>query len=315
MTYRYVLLDVFCSTPFQGNPLAVFPDADGLNTEEMQGIATELNLSETIFICTARRPETTHWVRIFTPTKELPFAGHPTIGAAITIARLNHQTHEAIEMNLLFEEECGNIPVLVSRLEGGDCWATLKTEAASIRYDVPSAAKLAALLSISEHAIIQDKLKPALVSCGIPFTMIPLKSLKDLEACQLNLNIWKELLAISDGPQVYPFVLDPHNSTAHVRMFAPALGQPEDAATGSAAAALGSYLSIAQSIQSSSSWTIKQGMYMGRESLLRVQVHPEIRGMGAVELSGSAVIIGIGQISIHEELDFYQLYNSRGHYA
>lgn len=296
MNYPYILADVFTSEPFGGNPLAVFPNADGLTAEEMQLIARELNLSETSFVFSPNEGKATHTVRIFTPSKELPFAGHPTIGTAVVIAGGESHDNATQSLEFVFEEGVGNVPVKVTLLEDQSYFATLKARAATVDYDVPSSAALARLLGLPVEAVRADVLKPAAVSCGVPFTMIPLKDRDYLAACALNMEAWQELLAGCDAAQVYPFVVDHDRREVHVRMFAPAFGQPEDAATGAAAAALGSFLSQSYDLREISEWRIHQGAYMGRKSVLNVKVIPQLQDAGAVELGGSVVVIGEGKI-------------------
>jgi trans-2,3-dihydro-3-hydroxyanthranilate isomerase len=309
MNYSYILADVFTSEPFGGNPLAVFPHAEGLTTLDMQRIARELNLSETAFVSAPNAGAATHAVRIFTPGKELPFAGHPTIGTAIVIADLKGRELATQPLELVFEEGVGNIPVTVTQLEDHTYFAALKTRAATVNHDVPANDALGRLLGLPAEAVRADRLKPAAVSCGVPFTMIPLANRDHLAACSLNLDVWREILAGCDAAQVYPFVVDPDRREVHVRMFAPAFGQPEDAATGAAAAALGSFLSQSYDLRNISEWRIHQGAYMGRKSVLSVKVVPSLQGVGAVELGGSALIIGEGKIygyrlaGLHESRD------------
>lgn len=295
MSYEYFILDVFTDTPFGGNPLAVFPHAHGLSTEQMQLIARELNLSETAFVFTANRENTTHCVRIFTPAMELPFAGHPTIGTAITLATLHaHEFDGPMELN--FDEGIGEVPVSVWKLDDESYFAELKVSKATISMDVPSNRELAELLNIDAHDILYARVMPAIVSCGVPFMMIPVKSLQTLSRVSLSVVAWDRLMALSDAPQIYPYYVDFAKGEAHVRMFAPAFGQPEDAATGAAAAALGSYLASRINEQEVTHWVIHQGCYVGRPSILRVTIDPYNSGIGAVQLGGGAVVIGKGEI-------------------
>jgi len=295
MSYQYLILDVFTDVPFGGNPLAVFPTAHGLSKVQMQLIARELNLSETAFVFPATKSNTTHSIRIFTPLVELPFAGHPTIGTAIAIAILRgHEFNGYMELN--FEEGLGEVPVKVWRHNGAPYFAELKVSKATVTMSVPSNKELAKLLNIDMHEILYESIAPAIVSCGVPFIMIPIKSLQTLSKVSLDMGTWELLIAMSDAPQVYPYYIDLAKREAHVRMFAPAFGQTEDAATGAAAAALGSYLTSRINDRDVTHWLIHQGLYIGRQSKLRVSVDPLNSDVGDVLLGGSAVVIGNGEI-------------------
>lgn len=296
MSYHYFLIDVFTTQPFGGNPLAVFPCASGLSGREMQLIARELNLSETAFVLPSESECATHHVRIFTPAKELPFAGHPTIGTAIVLAAMSNQGSIVKPIDLLFEEGVGEVPIQVTRGSDGGYHATLEVGAARISEDVPAVEDLARILNIGSNQILTESVRPAIVSCGVPFTMIPLKSLQSLSDVSLNMSAWDDLLSSSQAPQVYPYFVDLAKNEAHVRMFAPAFGQPEDAATGAAAMALGSYLTMRTGSVSVQEWHVHQGAQIGRRSFLRVRVDPSERAFCGVELCGSGVLIGRGEI-------------------
>lgn len=305
MNYQFMLLDVFTSTPFGGNPLAVFPDALGISSSLMQKIAKELNLSETAFVVPSTKRSATHQVRIFTPTKELPFAGHPTIGTAVALASSNLRPDE-YSVELVFDEGVGLIPVKVMKSKDGTYSAFLKVGPAVIQRVSHSLDQLAKLLNIRSDQIETTFIEPAQVICGVPFTMIPVKSRQVLENISMNLNEWELLISKSAAPQVYPYFVDCEKHEAFVRMFAPAFGQAEDAATGAAAAALGSYLAQKNKSLDIQTWSIHQGAQIGRKSLLQVIINPSISGIGNVELGGEAVVIGKGEIlsDIHTKIDF-----------
>jgi len=295
----YWIADVFTDRALSGNPLAVFPDAPELSDARMQAIARELNLSETVFVRPARNAMHSCALRIFTPGTELPFAGHPTVGTALVLATLDklpNSVRSGATLSLIFEEGVGPIPVTV-RLDGQRPVFAQFT-AARVPELAPAAtpAQLAAMLSLDAADIGATldgrELTPAVASCGVPFTCVPLRSLDALARARLN------VAAVSAHQQFYLYV-PTGDVDFRARMFANDFGIAEDPATGSAAAALTGVLA-AHELRTTGTlqWRITQGVEMGRPSLIEIEADKLAGKVTATRVGGSAVIVGRGQLAL-----------------
>jgi trans-2,3-dihydro-3-hydroxyanthranilate isomerase len=302
MKLEFHTLDVFTDRAFGGNPLGVFPDATHLPTDLMQAIAGEMNLSETVFLGPPETPAGTARVRIFTPRVEVPFAGHPTVGSAIFLAGAGRDRPDDGEVTLVLEENVGPVPVDV-RFEGGvPTFARFTTAMLPEHRPSPHAsADLAEMVGLDPADVGPDGLQPEMVSCGLPYHIIPVVSAEAVTRATLDLALWRRMLADDWAHHVYVVSLDAEGSgvDARVRMFAPGSGVFEDPATGSAAAALGGYLSqVDGSDEARLSWTLEQGIEMGRPSLLYVEADRSSGATTAVRVGGSAVSVSQGTMTV-----------------
>jgi len=303
-TLSYLLLDVFTNRPYTGNPLAVVPFPPmPLSTDQMQAIATEFNLSETVFIFPPSKPENTVALRIFTPTQELPFAGHPTIGAAVALGFLARRQQFSLQPNqdLIFEEKIGLVPVTLLLQNENLGQATLQTAQLPERgTQALSREQLAETLSVEPSALIwDDDCQPAAYSCGVPFLFVPLQSRAAVDLSRINTAAWEKYLQASWASCVFVFAFDPLDPEHHIygRMFGPEKGIVEDPATGSAAAAFAGFL-VARETNPHGAirWMVEQGVTMGRPSLLEITAHCEGGVLKSVQVGGHAVLIGEGQL-------------------
>lgn len=302
MRYRFLTADVFTDCPFGGNPLAVFPDGRGLSDETMQRVAREMSLSETVFVLPPGNPDHTRKLRIFTPAVELPFAGHPTVGTAIALAAIGEIPLAGEETRIVFEEGVGPVPVAI-RAEGGQpvfaqLWAARLPKTGP---PPPSIQELAGLLSLDPSDLLTGEDRPETVSSGVPFLFIPLRDRGAVGRARVRMDRWDALLSGPDAPELYVFAYDPELPGSHIRarMFAPALGIPEDPATGGAAAAFGGYLgSRAPERDGTLGWVIEQGFEMGRPSLLHLEVDKRGGAVAAVRVGGGAVLMSEGTMEI-----------------
>ncbi len=268
----YVVYDVFTDTPFGGNQLAVFPDAAALPEAKLQSIAAEFNFSEVTFVYPPEDPENTAKVRIFTPTSEVPFAGHPTIGTAIALRDLGHSGDMVLELGV------GPLPCT---FDGQ--MASFRTTVELDRIAEPPVALVARALGLSHEQICTDIHPPTQATLGLPFVLTQLTDRAALSQCAPATD------HIRDGARAYPAGLDfaifayvPNQNGADARMFAPLDNIPEDPATGSASATLAALLH--QVTGQSVIMTITQGEDMGRTS--RIGVQADATG---VTVSGTAV--------------------------
>lgn len=295
--YKYHTLDVFTRQPYGGNPLAVLPDARGLDAAAMQTITREFNLSETVFVLPAESPGHTFRLRIFTPGMEVAFAGHPTVGTAILLAQIGMVPMAGEETRIVFEEGVG--PVAVRIQAGADGLTARLTAAMAPEYgpEPPPAADLAALISLTESDLLGGEWRPEAATCGLPFVFIPVRDRAALARTRLNRVVWERILADFWAPQVFIFSLDPElpGSAVRARMYAPALGIVEDPATGAAASALGGYLGKRlPEAEGEFRWIVEQGFEMGRPSLLDVYAEKSGGEVRRVHVGGAAVQIAEG---------------------
>jgi trans-2,3-dihydro-3-hydroxyanthranilate isomerase len=291
--FRYYTCDVFTDRPFGGNPLAVVTDAQSLDDATMQAVAREFNFSETVFVCPPADPRHAARLRIFTPGGELPFAGHPTVGAAFVLSSIGATPGAS---QIVFEEGVGPVHVRIER-SGEQVESCTLTAAQAPRKTaiVNQRVRLAAMLGL--HA--SDVAAAAEVwSCGVPFTVIPLASVEALQRARLERDRWSRLLGEHDGRKVYPIArLD--DTTWRVRMFAPSLGVAEDAATGSAAAALAGWLVARQpEAHGTRHWRILQGADIGRPSEIALEADVTDGAVTAVRVGGRCVMMTDGTLRL-----------------
>jgi trans-2,3-dihydro-3-hydroxyanthranilate isomerase len=302
--FPFLTYDVFTETPFGGNPLAVFPDARGIDPAMFQTIAREFNLSETTFVTPVEGAPLRRRVRIFTPTYELPFAGHPTVGTAVALAELGAFSwpRSESELAITLEEEAGSVPVTLERRPGRALHATLTAPRLPERGpDGPDAAGLARVLGLAADRL-SPTLRPASWSSGVRFCCVPLRDADALASIALDLSAWRELMAEAWAKPVYAFALDDPRRGREIRarMFAPSLGMAEDPATGAAAVAIAGYLAEVEELprEGTASWIIRQGEEMGRPSRLALEADFAGGKLTAVRLGGSAVRMTQGALRI-----------------
>ena len=303
--FKFYTADVFTDRPFGGNQLAVFPDAQGLNAKQMQQVAREFNLSETVFVFPPRTPECDRYLRIFTLDAELPFAGHPTVGTAHILTSIGEIPLQGKITNIVFEEGIGAVPVTVHAAESRPIYAELTAaQLPEFGPQPPPLDKLAAMLSLKVEDLLDGEISPQAVSCGLPFLFIPLTNRDALKKSQIKRELWQELLSSYWTKHVYVFTYDPEldGSDLRSRMFAPSIGIEEDPATGSAATALAGYLGIRDSLSDGTlSWVVEQGFEMGRPSLLKLEAHKEQGKITSIRVGGASVLVSEGIMNIPEE--------------
>jgi trans-2,3-dihydro-3-hydroxyanthranilate isomerase len=300
MTRRFETLDVFTETALAGNPLAVVHDAEGLDDARMQAIASEFNLSETVFVLEPRNPINSARVRIFTPKRELPFAGHPTVGAAALIAhRRARDLLAAQDLRIVLEEPIGDV-VCVARRRKGQTLAAyfeLPKLPERLKDDPPPTPDIAASLGLEPQDIGFDGHEPSLFSAGAPFLFAPIRSLDAIGRAAPGIMPW----ATRDGPATFVYTRETEReaSAYHARMFAGGWGIGEDPATGSAVAA---FAGVVQAFDRPSDgehmMTIEQGFEMGRPSLIALGLVIEDGALVSATIGGSVVIVSSGSLDL-----------------
>lgn len=292
-SYSFVTVDVFTDRRFGGNPLAVFPDARGLSSAEMQSIAREFNLSETTFVLPPANPSNTAQVRIFTPAVEMPFAGHPNVGTGYVLARLRPDAGALLR----FEEIAGVVEVAVERNSAGSISGATITAPQPLQLASEiDAATVARCIGLETADIVASRHAPVAAGMGTTFVMVQVtpdalaRARPDAAAFAQAQQRHAEL----DRFFVHLYALDA--GSVRARMFAPLGGVPEDAATGSANVALAGLL-LSLTDERESRYDIVQGVQMGRPSLLRTRAWHSADGIRAT-VGGDCVEVMRGEISL-----------------
>lgn len=295
MKLDYTLLDVFTTERLSGNPLAVVTKADGLHDDQMQRIAAEFNLSETVFIKRPQAERHTASVRIFTPEVELPFAGHPTVGAAVVLGL------ESKMSAIRLEEQIGVITCVIERVDrrtGNARFALPHLPAPA--GTAPEKRHIAAALGIEPEDIGFGRHQPTVWSAGVIFYLVPVKGPGVLRQVKPDRRGWGEIFPLGhNSVYVYCETPDEEGNDYAARMFAPGMGLGEDPATGAAAAALiGQLAGDAPSGQTE--YFLRQGVEMGRPSLISMQVRKDGDKLTHGGIGGSAVIVGQGSLDLYD---------------
>jgi trans-2,3-dihydro-3-hydroxyanthranilate isomerase len=305
MPRRYAILDVFTNKPLAGNPLAVVLDGDDLDDKRMQAIAREFNLSETVFLRPPENPAHSARIRIFTPGRELPFAGHPTVGTAVLLAlegaAKNPAQHETM---LMLEENVGPVR----------CGAFIKdgkgSRAGHAIFDVPMIPEtvpanldreaVAAALGLLPAEIGFENHQPSAFSAGTPYVFVPVRDLAALARAAATPGAFSVALGgISHAMYLYCRETVGTGRQFHARCFAPDVGIIEDPATGGAAAAFpGAILRFDTLPSGSHRLVIEQGFEMGRPSLIGLEIDVAGGRIEAARIGGDAVVVAEGTLTI-----------------
>lgn len=295
----FTTCDVFTKLSFSGNPLAIVEGAKDLSTTQMQTIAREFNLSETIFVQPPVDPSHTAKVRIFFPTAEIPFAGHPTIGCAIHLA-LQDAGDGDFDTLVTLEEEAGLVPVRVWR-HGGQTRAELTAPVvphAAREGQTPAREMLAAMLGLATEQIGFGTHHPGVYEGGPRFLYIPIKDLGALGKARAMEPHWSDAMRIAAVDSAYLYTPG-DTADFRARMFSPTAGIPEDPATGSASAILAAQLLASGALRETTTrLVLHQGVEMQRPSEIVLTVVTEYRTLKEVRIAGTAVPISQGWISI-----------------
>jgi len=292
-TYRYVHVDVFTPKPFGGNQLAVFTDARGLSGEDMLTLAREMNFAESAFVLPPEMPEAVKRVRIFNTVNEMPFAGHPTVGATFVLASEGVIPLTGVETTAHLQLNIGLTPVHVTAKNNQPDFVWMEQRPADFGEPWAEIAGVAAALGVEAEDVAATGWPVQVVSTGVPYLIVPLRSLAAIRGAQPDRAALRRIMAHSPyEPSVYLFTreTDDPAHTVHARMFSlHPLDLPEDAATGSAAGPLGAYLAL-NKILPPRPLVIEQGYEMQRPSL----IHVAVTAAGAIRVGGQTVKVGEG---------------------
>ena len=277
--HRYLTMDVFSERVFEGNQLAVFPDSSGISDITMQQIATELNLAETAFIAPATRPDCAVSVRIFTPKRELNFAGHPTIGTSFVV--LEEEFVPKGTSEFILEEKIGPVRIRVEPGTRPLIWLATPSITFGRLYDPDTCAKA---LGLNASDLLETS--PQAVSAGNPTLIIAVRDKEQVDRAELD-NAGLSLLKSKDEPPLLVMVFTPTRDGAYSRVFGPEYGVREDPATGSATGPLAAFMIQNGFVSgaSGSQFISEQGVKMGRRSILHVRLNGE-KGVDGIEIGG-----------------------------
>jgi len=303
-TVSFVTVDVFTSKRFAGNQLAVIPDARGLSDDEMQAIATEFGYSEVTFVLPPENPGNTARVRIFTPTIEVPFAGHPNVGTAFVPGRQKEVFGRELGDALRFEERAGLVEVALHRNDGIVTGARIVAPQALAVGPAIDATAIATCASLRPGDLADQTHVPVRVSVGLPFAVAEVRDVDILSKARPNVTAFEEANAryplAEDSFSLFLYARTPGQPwQIRARMFAPLDNVMEDPATGSASAALGAYLvSQLPEADAEIDLVIEQGVEMGRRSLIAVNVSKTNGSVRKVSISGDCVTAMRGEIEL-----------------
>ncbi|MBZ6075277.1 PhzF family phenazine biosynthesis protein [Microvirga puerhi] len=299
MARRFVTLDVFTHRSFAGNPLAVVLEAEGLDTPAMQAIAREFNLSETVFVLPPDDPRQRADIRIFTPARELPFAGHPTVGTAVLLALLD-QDGEPGAAAFGLKENVGIVPCAVEIASKSEGRARFKLPRLPFAWgEGKETSDCAWALGLDPKEIGFERHVPSRHSAGVAYDLVPVASLEILARAKPHAEAFNKTFADSDHPAAYVYtrISGVEGLRFRARMFGPGMGVAEDPATGSAAAAFAGALMQCEPLgDGEHDIMIEQGVEMGRPSEIALQMTIKGGALVSAEIGGHAVVVSRGEI-------------------
>jgi trans-2,3-dihydro-3-hydroxyanthranilate isomerase len=300
MPFPYLQYDVFTGEPLSGNQLAVFTDAHGLSTEQMQRIAREMNFSESTFILPAERDDTDIRMRIFTPYIEMPAAGHPTVGSTFALAHIG--VIEQGQPRFVFGLNIGPTPVDLDWDNDRLRFAWMTQGNPAFGTPIGDRAAIAAALGLAADDVVAA-LPIQEVSCGVPFLFVPLKDKATVDRAVSDAAAFRRLtMPRTSPPAIFLFTVlaDGSAGTVHSRMFAPEFGIVEDPATGIASGPLGCYLVQHGIVSGDAARRIisHQGVAMGRASRIHIAIEGTRDAITQVKVGGEAVLVGRGELLV-----------------
>ena len=302
MQIAFEQVDVFTNSPFSGNPLCVVPDGTGLSTEQMQAIAREMNLSETTFVLPPTDPQAAYWMRIFTPAKEIPFAGHPSVGTAFVMASAGRFPLREPVTRIYQQVGIGTLPLDIEVADGRPGRVIMTQGKPHFGAVLRDWSPIAEALGLDASTLAKSALPAQVVSTGLAHLMVPLPDLDTAGRLRPNFALLDSLLQTTNALGCFVFCLQATapDTLAHARMFAPGAGVPEDPATGSAAGPLGAYLAVHGVLPKNQTWfVLEQGIEMGRPSRLWVEVVRDATGMPkTLRVGGTTVPVIRGTIDV-----------------
>ncbi len=306
MQYKYYIVDVFTDKPFDGAQIAVFPDADGLDKEDMQLLARELNLSETTFVFSPSNGKEERRMRIFSPLTEIDFAGHPIIAVGHVLASIGDIKLEQKHTPLLIEQNIGVIEANVSQEEGKPSLIQFSLETSPVidRF-VPVDKDIAAVVSLNKSDVDNSQFQSRLVFTDQSYLVVPVKSYSAVRKAKFNFNIWSQSIAPSCMAKeilLFSKETDVKYSNFHARLLGPDIGIHDDPPIGSAMPAFTSYLCDHDHIsEGTHTFVIDRGSATIRKSLLNIEMDKKKNESLKIRVGGPAVIVGEGAMLVPDQ--------------
>jgi trans-2,3-dihydro-3-hydroxyanthranilate isomerase len=301
MNYTYYIADVFTRQIFNGAQIAVFPNAEGLSDEHMRLLARELNLTETVFVFHPDNDSSTHKMRIFSPLGEIDFAGHPIIATAYVLGSCGDIKLTEAVTHLVFEQNVGPIDVNISANQGKPYFVQFSRKISSIvdRF-APTDEELASFLSIKQSELDHKKYSPRLVSCGVPYLIVPVWSYESVRHAKFNYSAWSQSIAPQTAAQEIllfapktPFV----DSDFNARLLGPRISIHEDPPIGSAMPAFASYLcSFEHTRKGTHTFAVDRGDAHMRRSVINLEMDHKGQEQLTLRVGGEAVMFAQGTI-------------------
>jgi trans-2,3-dihydro-3-hydroxyanthranilate isomerase len=303
MKYNYYIADVFTTEIFSGAQIAVFPNAEGLTTEQMQLVARELNLSETVFVFDPHQSNTTRVMRIFSPLSEINFAGHPVIATAFVLANCGELNLKLGITPIIFQQNAGDVEVNVTTQDGKPSFVQFmrKVKAVIDRF-TPSDEELASFLSLPVSALDHKKYSPRLVSCGQQYLVVPVWQYDSVRNAKFNNSRWSESSAPQTSAQEIllfspktPFT----DSDFNVRLLGSRIGLYEDPPVGNAMPAFASYLCSFDFMQKGTyTFAVDRGDAQKRRSVLNLEMDHKGDELLTIRVGGAAVMVAEGVMTV-----------------
>ena len=295
--------DVFTDQPFGGNPVAVVPNAEGLTDREFQQIAREMNLSETVFVVPPTDPVASAKLRIFTPTQEIPFAGHPVLGTFHVLGTIKHLPIQEPVTYIMFECNIGVFPVEI-HVQNGEVERVFMSQPQPEFLETVGAMKdlyeISRALGLNKSMIVETRMPPEVVSTGLPVLVVPVRSLTAVKSISINVSGVLDICENhgANGIMVFSTMTVEDWSTVHTRMFASPIGITEDPATGSASGALGAYLVKHGVVDIGPTTEIiaEQGYEIDRPSRILIQVFSDDDIIQDIKVGGQVVMVAEGTL-------------------
>ncbi|MCX7088491.1 MAG: PhzF family phenazine biosynthesis protein [Methylococcales bacterium] len=303
MSYQYFIVDVFTKQIFNGAQIAVFPHAEGLNVQQMQLVARELNLTETVFVFHKKDSLTNRRMRIFSPKAEIMFAGHPIIATAYVLASCGDIVLNEKFTPIVFEQNSGLINATISNDEGkpGFIQFTGKVSPIVDRFAPPNG-ELASFLSIPEAQIDTKKYSTRLVSCGFPYLIVPVYTYETVRSARFNFQAWSQSIAPQTAAQeilLFSAKTPFHDADFNARLLGPNIGLHDDPPVGTAMPAFAAYLCSFEHLQKGTyTFSVDRGDTKNRRSLINLEMDHKREADLTFRIGGEAVMVAEGRMTI-----------------
>lgn len=305
MARHYAIYDVFTDRRLSGNPLAVIFDTEELSDDAMQAIAREMNLSETVFLWPAEANGHSAKIRIFTPGKELPFAGHPTVGAAIALAERDHEPGVTeLDLMSVLEEKVGPVRCAIKMRRGEATFAEFELPRRPARIDIPLDREgIADSITVKTTDMAFENHTLSIWSAGVPFLLVPLRNLATVQNLEFESTLWERVAPFVDGALASAYVYCRggvhHQAKFHARMFSPDMRIWEDPATGAAVAALAGAIQQFDALPDGHHpMVVEQGLEIGRTSFIHLHIDSRAGEISRARIGGQAVKVAEGMLHI-----------------